>query len=84
MQGNLDILVVLSIITLIIPVAIWNNWIFTGPDGYNLTGKDRPSLLRFYAILLRHPIQAFNGRIFWPKQPAEPTPDVGTKYRRQV
>ena len=52
--------------SLVMFVGLWNNWIFTGPDGYMLTGKDRPSLLRFYATLLRHPLQTFDGRIFWP------------------
>lgn len=68
MEGNGDILVALGIVVVAMLVGLWNNWIFIGPDGYNLTGKDRPSLLRFYVTLFRHPIDSFNGRAFWPKE----------------
>lgn len=66
MEGNIDVLVVLAIVVIAGIVGLWNNWIFIGPDGYNLTGKDRPGLLRFYTALIFRPIQTVNGRIFWP------------------
>lgn len=65
MEGNVDVLVVLVLMGGIIPVALWNNWIFHGPDGFAL--EKRPSILRFYATLLRHPIRTFEGSIFWPE-----------------
>jgi len=71
MQGNIDVLIVLAIVVVAGIVGLWNNWIFIGPDGYNLTGKDRPGLFRFYATLVCHPIQTFNGRIFWPAYAAK-------------
>lgn len=72
MEGNHDILAAMAVMVVAIVVGLWNNWIFIGPDGYTLTGKDRPSLFRFYATLVRHPIQALNGRAFWPKETCEP------------
>jgi hypothetical protein len=81
MEGNLDVLVVLGIVAVCMVVGLWNNWIFIGPDGYNLTGNDRPSLFRFYAILLRHPIQAVNGKIFWPWGVQPPSCTCGHRRR---
>lgn len=71
MGSNFDMLVVFAVLAIAVLVGLWNNWIFIGPDGYNLTGKDRPSLLRFYTALLLHPVKTFEGSIFWPVPPQE-------------
>lgn len=82
MEGNGDILVALGAVAIAIVVGLWNNWIFIGPDGYTLTGKDRPSLLRFYVTLFLHPIDSFNGRAFWPKENTGGDKAMGCSCRR--
>jgi hypothetical protein len=68
MQGIDSILVVIGLIVLVVLIALWHGWIFVGPNGEILTGKDKPSFFRFYATLLRHPLKVLGWDAEWRKR----------------
>lgn len=59
--------VVIGLILLVVSVILWSGWIFVGPDGKILTGKDRPSYFQFYITMILRPIKVFGLLADWRK-----------------